>query len=179
MSEKSHFKIRMQERVTAKPPETAERLLLWLLPEQVRENVSGDLSEIFSLTIVPSCRVFRARLWYWRQVFCSMRLYFRFRKNPQAGLELWRGGFHMHKTKQYAATLHPGISMHHISVGVGVPGLLFVLGTVYIFGVGIPALLELLVVCGILGFIASSIILYWHKHHAPDIQILDLHRLNR
>ncbi len=85
----------------------------------------------------------------------------------------------MHKTKQYAATHHPGISMHHISVGGGVPGLLFVLATVYIFGVGIPAFLELLVACGILGIIASRIILYWHKRHALDIQTLDLHKLNR
>ncbi len=85
----------------------------------------------------------------------------------------------MHKTKQYAATFHPGISMHHISVGSGVPGLLFVLATVFIFGVGIPAFLELLVVSGIVGLFASRIILNWHRHHALDIQTLDLHKLNR
>ncbi len=177
MSEK--HKTSAQERMTAKPPKTAERLLLRLLPEQVRDNVSGDLSEMFSLAIVPSCGIFRARLWYWRQVVCSMRLSFRFRRNPQAALELWKGSFYMHKTMQAAATFHPGISMHHISVGSGVPGLLFVVATVFIFGVGIPAFLQLLVVSGILGIFASRIILYWHKHHALDIQSLDLHKLNR
>ncbi len=85
----------------------------------------------------------------------------------------------MPKTMQGTATFHPGISMHHIKVGSGLPGLLFVLATLFIFGVGIPALLVLLVVCGILGFFASRIILYWHKRHALDIQALDLHKLNR
>ncbi len=177
MSEK--HKTSAQERMTAKPPKTAERLLLRLLPEQVRDNVSGDLSEMFSLAIVPSCGIFRARLWYWRQVVSSIRLSFRFRKNPQAALELWKGRFPMHRTMQGAPAFHPGISMHHISVGSGVPGLLFVLATVFIFGVGIPAFLELLVVSGIVGFFASRIILNWHKHHALDIQTLDLHKPNR
>jgi hypothetical protein len=163
--------------MTARPPEIAERLLLSLLPEQVRDNVSGDLSEIFSVTIVPSCGVFRAKLWYWRQVVCSMHLFFRFRMNPQAALKLWKGRTHMRKPMHDAVTYHPGISMHHISVGSGVPGLLFVLGTVFIFGVGIPAFLELLVISGTLGLLASRVILNWHKHHALEIQILDLHKL--
>jgi hypothetical protein len=179
MSEKSHSKASTQERMSAKPPEAAERLLLRLLPEQVRDNVSGDLSEIFSLAIVPSCGIFRARLWYWRQVVCSMRLSFRFRNNPQAALELWKGRLHMHKTMQSAATFHPGISIHHISVGSDVPGLLFVLATVFIFGIGIPAFLVLLAVSGIIGIFASRIILYCHKRHALDIQTVDLHKLNR
>ena len=108
-----------------------------------------------------------------------MRLIFRFRKNPQAALELWKGRSDMRKTVQDAATFHPGISMHHISVGSGVPGLLFLLATVFIFGVGIPAFLVLLVVSGILGIFASRIIVYWHKHHALEIQTLDLHKPNR
>jgi hypothetical protein len=66
--------------------------------------------------------------------------------------------------------------MHHIPVGSGVAGFLFVLGTLFIFGVGIPALLELLVVTGTLGIVALGIILYWHNHHALKIQALDLHR---
>jgi hypothetical protein len=177
MSEISRFKTRMQERMTARPPEIAERLLLSLLPEQVRDNLSGDLSEIFSATIVPSCGVFRAKLWYWRQVVCSMHLFFRFRKNPHAALKLWKGRTHMHEPMHDVVTYHPGISMHHISVGSGVPGLLFVLGTVFIFGVGIPAFLELLVISGTLGLLASRVILNWHKHHALEIQTLDLHKL--
>ena len=174
MSER--FKTRMQERLTAKPPEIAERLLLSLLPEQVRDNVAGDLLEIFNDTIVPSCGISRARLWYWRQAICSMRLFFRFRKNPQAALGLWKGPIHMHKPMHDSVTYHPGISMHHISVGGGVAGFLFVIGTVLIFGIGIPALLELLVVSGTIGIIASGIIFYWHKHHPLKIQALDLHK---
>jgi len=176
MSEKSHFRTGTQERMTAKPPKTAERLLLSLLPEQIRDNVSGDLSEIFSVIIVPGCGIFRARLWYWRQVVCSMRLLFRFRKNPQAALEFWKGRIPMYKPMHDAVMYHPGISMHHIPVGSGVAGFLFLLATVFIFGVGIPAFLELLVVTGTLGILASGIIFYWHKHHALKIQALDLHK---
>jgi hypothetical protein len=163
--------------MAAKPPKTAERLLLCLLPEQVRDNVSGDLSEIFSVIIVPSCGVFKAKLWYWRQVVCSMQHFFRFRKNPQAALKLWKGRTHMHSPMHDVVTYHPGISMHHISVGGGVPGLLFVLGTVFIFGVGIPAFLLLLLISGSLGLLASRVILNWHKRHALEIQTLDLHKL--
>jgi hypothetical protein len=177
MSEKSPFEARRQERATAKPPETAERLLLCLLPDPVRDNVSGDLSEIFSAIIVPSCGISRARLWYWRQVICSMRLFFEFRKNPQAALEFWKGGIHMYKPMHNAATYHPGISMHHISVGSDVPGLLFVFATLFIFGVGIPAFLVLLLISGTLGLLASRVILNWHKHHTLEIQTLNLHKL--
>jgi hypothetical protein len=162
--------------MTAKPPETAERLLLSLLPEQVRDNVSGDLSEIFSVIIVPSRGLRRARLWYWRQVVCSMRLFFGFRKNPQAALKLWKAQIHMHRPMHDTVTYHPGISMHHIPVGSGVAGFLFVIATVSIFGLGIPALLQLLLITGTLGILVSGIVLHWHKHHALKFQALDLHK---
>jgi hypothetical protein len=160
----------------AKPPETAERLLLFLLPEQVRDTVCGDLLEIFSVVIVPSCGIFRARLWYWRQVVCSMRLFFRMRRDPQAALGSWKGRMHMYKPMHTAVTYHPGISMHHIPIGGDLAGWLFVLATVFIFGVGIPAFLELLVVSGTLGIFASRIIFNWHKRHALNIHTLDLHK---
>lgn len=83
----------------------------------------------------------------------------------------------MHKPMHDVVTYHPGISMHHISVGSGVPGLLFVLGTVLIFGVGIPAFLVLLLISGTLGLLGSRVILNWHQHHVLDIQTLDLHKL--
>jgi hypothetical protein len=163
--------------MAANPPEIAERLLLLLLPEQVQDNVCGDLSEIFSSVIVPSCGIFRARLWYWLQVVCSIRLFFRFRRNPQAALELWTGTNPIYKPMRNVIAFHPGISMHHISIGSGAPGFLFVLATVFIFGVGIPAFLVLLVISGILGILTSRIILNWHKHHALEIQTLNLHKL--
>jgi hypothetical protein len=81
MSEKPQLKIPFSKGVMPKPPQAGEGLLLFLLPEEIRDNVCGDLSEIFSVDIVPSCGIFRARLWYWRQVICSLRLLFR--KNQQ------------------------------------------------------------------------------------------------
>jgi len=177
MSERSHFNTRMQKRMAARPPKIAERLLLCLVPEQVSHNVSGDLAEIFSVIIVPSCGVFRAKLWYWRQVVCSVHHFFRLRKNPQTAVKLWKGRTHMHKSMHDGVTYHPGISMHHISVGSGVPSLIFVLGTVFIFGVGIPAFLVLLLISGMLGLLASRVILHWHRQHALEIQTLDLHKL--
>lgn len=70
---------------------------------------------------------------------------------------------------------HPGISMHHIPVGGGVAGLLFVFATVFIFAVGIPAIRGLLIITGILGILGSGLVLYWHKRHALKIQSLHLH----
>ncbi len=176
MNETFHITTRTQKSVASHPPEIAERLLLLLLPEQVRDNVCGDLSEIFSSVIVPTCGISRARLWYWLQVVCSMRLFFRFRRNPQAALELWTGTINCKPIRKVVA-FHPGISMHHISIGSGVPGFIFVLATVFIFGVGIPAFLVLLGISGIMGILTSRIILNWHKHHAIEIQTLNLHKL--
>jgi hypothetical protein len=160
---------------SAKPPEIAQRLLLFLLSDQVRDNVTGDLSELYSAVIVPSCGISRARLWYWRQVACSMRLFFRFRKNPQTALKLWKGRIDMSKPMYDAGTLHPGISMHHIPVGGGAAGFLFVFATVFIFAVGIPAIRGLLVITAILGILGSGLLLYWHKRHALKIQSLHMH----
>jgi hypothetical protein len=161
--------------MSAKPPETAERLLLFLLPEQVRDYVSGDLSEIFSAIIVPGCGIFRARLWYWRQVVCSMRLFFRFRNNPQNALEFWKGRIQVNRPMNGTAKYHSGISMHHIPVQGGV-GLLFAFATVFIFGVGIRAVREIFMVTGSMGILGSGILLYWHMRHPHKIQTLDLHK---
>ncbi len=162
-------------RTEAKPPEIAQRLLLILLPDQVRDNIIGDLSELYTAVIAPSCGISRARLWYWRQVLFSMRFLFRFHKNPQPALELWKGRVHMSKPMADAVSHHPGISMHHIRVGSGVAGFLFVFATVFIFAVGVPIIRGLLVITGILGILGSGLVFYWHKRHAPKIQLLDLH----
>jgi hypothetical protein len=158
----------------AKPPEMAQRLLL-LLPDQVRDHITGDLSELYNAVIVPSCGIFRARFWYWRQVLCLMPLFFRLRRHPQPALELWKGRIRMHKPMRDAPAFHPGISMHHIGVGSGVAGLIFVLGTVYIFAVGIPAIRGLLVIIAILGIVGARFLYRWHKRHALKIDSLDLH----
>ena len=80
----------------------------------------------------------------------------------------------MYKPKNDTLSFHPGISMHHIPVGNGVAGFLFVFATIFIFGIGFPAFLELLVITGTMGILTSGIIVCWHKHHALRIQVLDL-----
>src|SRR5262245_15504309 len=70
---------------------------------------------------------------------------------------------------------HPGILIHHIPVE-GAVGLLFVLGTVFIFGAGVPAVREIFVLTAPLGGLALGILLYWHKHHSVKIEALDLHK---
>lgn len=70
---------------------------------------------------------------------------------------------------------HPGISIHHIPVE-GAVGLLFVFGTVFIFGAGVPAIREIFVLIVPLGVLALGILFYWHKNHSVKIEALDLHK---
>jgi hypothetical protein len=72
------------------------------------------------------------------------------------------------------STYHPGISISHIPVE-GAVGLLFVFGTVFIFGVGLAPVREILFITGPLGIVALGILLYWHNRHPLKIQALDLH----
>jgi hypothetical protein len=71
---------------------------------------------------------------------------------------------------------HPGISIHHIPVE-GAVGLLFVFGTVFIFGAGVPAIREIFFLIGPLAVLALGILVYWRKHHSVNIEALDLHKL--
>jgi len=172
MSENYHWKTRTQMRMTAKPPEIAQRLLRFLLPDQLRDNISGDLTEIFTAVIVPSCGVFRAKVWYWRQVVCSIHFFLRFPQSPQAVL---KGRILMGSPRTNEVRYHRGIRIDRIPVE-GAIGLLFAFATVFIFGVGIPAVRELFVITGILGILGSGILLFWHKRHALKLQLLDLHK---
>jgi hypothetical protein len=70
---------------------------------------------------------------------------------------------------------HPGISIHHIPAE-GAAGLLFVFGTLFTFGVGVPAVREIFVLTAPLAALAAGILLYWHKHHSVKIEALDLHK---
>jgi hypothetical protein len=158
--------------MTAKPPEIAQRLLRFLLPDQLRDNISGDLTEIFTAVIVPSCGIFRARVWYWRQVVCSMRFFLRFPQSPQAAL---KGRVFMDSSRTNETRYHRGIRIDRIPVE-GAIGLLFVFATVFIFGIGIPAVRELFVITGTLGILGSGILFFWHKRHALKLQLLDLHK---
>jgi predicted permease len=51
---------------TPAPPRLARRLLARALPADVRDDVSGDLEEVFRRR-QESAGAFRARLWYWRE----------------------------------------------------------------------------------------------------------------
>ena len=163
-----------QRRRFAKPPRSAEWLLQSLLPDDVGECVSGDLAEIFETLIVPSSGIFRARLWYWRQVFSSMRLFFRFRTSPQPTLASWKGQIKMEHSQNYSVAYHSGIRIDKIQVQ-GAMGLLFVFATVFIFGVGIPAVRGLAAIAGAFGILGSGVLYYWHKRNALKIRSLNLH----
>ena len=78
-------------RCSVEPPRLAEWLLRRMLPDDAGESVGGDLEEIFQSRIVPGAGRFRAAVWYWRQVFFSLRLLLRFRGNPKSALESWKG----------------------------------------------------------------------------------------
>jgi hypothetical protein len=51
------------------PPVLPQALLHLLLPVETRESVVGDLLEEYRDSRVPSMGLFRANLWYWKQVF--------------------------------------------------------------------------------------------------------------
>ncbi|MFH1575168.1 MAG: hypothetical protein ABIG68_14395 [Acidobacteriota bacterium] len=70
---------------------------------------------------------------------------------------------------------HRGIRIDRIPVR-GAVGLLFVFATVFIFGIGIPAVRGLFVITGTFGILGSGILLCWHKRRALKMQSLDLHK---
>lgn len=57
------------------------------------------------------------------------------------------------KTKGFSGELHPGITMHKIPVQAGFPGVLFTLGTMAVFLLGIAALKYFLVFAIVLGIV--------------------------
>jgi hypothetical protein len=145
-----------------------------VLPDEVGESVSGDLGEIFETLILPDVGRFRARLWYWRQVVCSLTLLFRFRANPHSTLKSWKGQVRMGNPQNFAVAYHSGIRIDKIRVE-GAIGLLFVFATIYIFGVGIPAVRGLAAIAGTIGVFGSGALYYWHKRHALKNHSLNLH----
>ena len=57
---------------------------------------------------------------------------------------------------------HPGINIAEIPVK-GLPGLLFLLATVFTFLVGIPMLRDFLMITGAAGMIGAGLMYYWHN----------------
>lgn len=173
MKEAPDGRCRTRRRFT-KPPKSAEWLLLSMLPDDVGEAVNGDLAEIFETVILPSSGRFGARLWYWRQVFCSLRLILRFRRSPQSALESWKGQIKLENPRNHTVTYHQGIRIDKIPIQ-GAMGLLFVFATLFIFGVGIPAVRGLAVIAAVFGIPGAGLLYYWHQRHAPKIRCLNLH----
>ncbi len=159
----------------SKPPASAERLLLLLLPEEVGEAVAGDLREVFETVVLPGSGTPGAKLWYWRQALYAARLGLRFRRNPQSALALWKGQIRMENPRTASAVYHPGISIHNIPIR-GRMGLLFVLGTLYIFGMGIPAVRTLGTITAAFGVIGAALLYMWHRRHSLKICSLELHK---
>jgi hypothetical protein len=56
----------------AAPPRRAEFLLYFVLPTEDRECIPGDLAEEYATIILPKFGPRRAKVWYWKQVVCSM-----------------------------------------------------------------------------------------------------------
>ncbi len=164
---------RRPRRRSVEPPRLAEWFLRRMLPDDVGESVGGDLAEIFESRIVPGAGRFRACAWYWRQVFFSLRLLLRFRGNPKYALESWKGRIRPENPRA-GAVYHQGIHIDRIPVQ-GVMGLLFVFATLFIFGLGIPAVRTLGAIAGVLGVAGSAFLYYWHRNHAPKIRCLNLH----
>src|SRR5689334_18620238 len=57
------------------------------------------------------------------------------------------------KTEGFSGELHPGITMHKIPVHAGVPGVLFTVGMLSVFLLGIPAFGYFLVFATVLGIV--------------------------
>lgn len=57
---------------TEEPPLSAQKLLLFALSQDKRENLIGDLQEEFQTEILPKFGPRAARLWYWSQVVRSL-----------------------------------------------------------------------------------------------------------
>jgi hypothetical protein len=55
-----------------RPPVWAEVLLRAVLAQRSRDAIAGDLLEEYRESVVPAVGVFRARMWYIRQVFSFM-----------------------------------------------------------------------------------------------------------
>lgn len=71
------------------------------------------------------------------------------------------------KIRQIYNELHPGITMHKIPVKAGFAGLIFTVGTLTVFLIGIPALVYFLALACVLG-IAVAVMLRFKDHRADS-----------
>jgi hypothetical protein len=68
----------------------------------------------------------------------------------------------MEKIWKQKVDFHQGIRIDKIPVD-GIPGLLFVFATVFMFAYEIPAVREFLLITSIAGVFGSGILYYWHN----------------
>ncbi len=68
----------------------------------------------------------------------------------------------MEKPWNQKTEFHQGIRIDKIPVD-GIPGLMFVFATVFMFAAAIPAVREFLAITGILGIIGAGALYYWHN----------------
>lgn len=73
------------------------------------------------------------------------------------------------KIRQIYNELHPGITMHKIPVKAGFAGLIFTVGTLTVFLIGIPALVYFLALACVLG-IAVAIMLRFISRQAGFVE---------
>lgn len=72
----------------ASPPRLARAILRWRLRPTAREFLVGDLDEEFHDHVLPARGPLRARLWYWRQTFATLRaMSARTERSPRSGSE--------------------------------------------------------------------------------------------
>ena len=64
---------------------------------------------------------------------------------------------------------HPGISMHRITVGGGVMGALFAVGTALIFLLGLPASRWFLLASLFVGVCVAALLYVWHRRHPVEL----------
>jgi hypothetical protein len=68
----------------------------------------------------------------------------------------------MEKTWKQKVDFHQGIRIDSIPVD-GIPGLMFVLATVFMFAYEIPAIRELFLISSSVGILGAGILYYWHN----------------
>lgn len=73
-----------------------------------------------------------------------------------------------------AENRHPGISMHKLPVGPGFVGLLFTLGCVLIFLLGLPQLWYFLALSAALGVAVAMILKFVNRHRSERAKPLSI-----
>jgi len=123
-----------------RPPGLARKLLEWALPEDVRDDILGDLEEVFRERRDGEGEVWD-RLWYWREalVFCGRFLWEKLRERRKARRGVTEGPERMGRS----ARLGPGISWLDLKLAFRMlgryPGLTIVSGLAMAFAIFVGA----------------------------------------